>query len=132
MLLHGKVAPGMTGSIELIINPEGTQTSLSYDITIDETKLNEINTALKIVSITEENGRSLTINGLNATGKNDDIVTISRVMKLADIKNGIKDVIKINFKWPNGDDIADSELGTMDSTKISLPVRFHAIQYTGP
>lgn len=121
-VLANKLQPGGVGFFSILIDPEGTETSLEYTITIDQTPLLEKNAGLHISDVTLNN---TSIGTIDTTA--DDIV-VSKIMTLADIKNGAQDELHVEVTWTNDDERDDSELA---GERISLPVSVNVIQYTG-
>lgn len=116
-----KLAPGLSGSFEILISPEDTNVSIKYEITLDEEELGD--TSLKIKSI-EEIGTGAQ---LIKTGEN----TYTGVISLQDIENGIKHKIKVEVEWEdNGlNDENDTIIGK--EHQFQIPIIFHATQYLG-
>lgn len=116
-----KLAPGLSGSFEILISPEDTNVSIKYEITLDEEELGD--TSLKIKSI-EEIGTGAQ---LIKTGEN----TYTGVISLRDIENGIKHKIKVEVEWEdNGlNDENDTIIGK--EHQFQIPIIFHATQYLG-
>ncbi|MCR5186075.1 MAG: hypothetical protein K6D97_03040 [Clostridia bacterium] len=121
-VLANKLQPGGVGYFTIVIDPEGTETSLRYTITIDQTSLLDKNAGLHISNV-KLNGSDLTIADLTA----DEIVT-SEIITLADIKDGRVDELQVEVEWTNDNDRDDSELA---GERIALPVSVNVIQYTG-
>lgn len=116
-----KLAPGLSGSFEILISPEDTNVSIKYEITLDEEELGD--TSLKIKSI-EEIGTGAQ---LIKTEEN----TYTGVISLQDIENGIKHKIKVEVEWEdNGlNDENDTIIGK--EHQFQIPIIFHATQYLG-
>lgn len=119
----GKIAPGLSGSFEIAINPENTNVSVRYDITLNQEELKNSN--LKIKSIEESENGSILVN----TTEN----TYTGIIPLQDIQKGITHKIKMEVEWVDDgqNNKSDTELGTSDTHQLQIPVEFHAIQYLG-
>lgn len=119
----GKLAPGLSGSFEIVINPENTDVSLRYDITLNQEELKNSN--LKIKSI-QEIEKSYP---LIKTAEN----TYTGIISLDDIKNGTTHKIKMEVEWIDDEiyDESDTELGKSTTHQLQIPIKFHAIQYLG-
>ena len=118
----GKLAPGLSGSFEIAINPEDTNVSIRYDITLNQEEIGE--SSLKIKSI-EEIAQNYQ---LIKTGEN----TYTGVILLKDINQGINHKIKMEVEWALEDNNeADTTLGTNKTHKLQIPITVHAIQYLG-
>lgn len=116
-----KLAPGLSGSFEILINPEDTNVSIKYDITLNEQELGDTN--LKIKSIEEiENNKQLI-----KTGEN----TYTGIISLNDINNGVKHKIRVEIEWVDNEENSknDTEIGM--NHKLEIPIIFHATQYLG-
>lgn len=116
-----KLAPGLSGSFEIVINPENTNVSIKYDITLDEEKLGDTN--LKIKSVQEIDNEAQLIK----TEEN----TYTGVIPLEDINNGVKHRIEVEIKWEDTgeEDEKDSTIGA--SHEFKIPIIFRASQYLG-
>lgn len=114
----GKAFPGNSGSFYIEIDPTDTDVSFLYNLTIDMSNLN--NDAIEIVSIVEENGKSLI-----RTGRD----TYSGIFKLEEIKNSEKHLIKLDIVWNYDDEnsVFDYELGQNDN--IGILVIIDVVQY---
>lgn len=138
------IAPGSKGHFELVIDPDVTDTSIEYTITIDLTDFKEnlkesmgnlvlddetYVTPFKVTECKEKNGKTLNIEN------KDDIVTISRVKELSEIKSEdltVKlDEIEIKLEWldERTHDVYDSILGSKHDQVVTIPVSIKAIQY---
>lgn len=118
-----KLAPGLSGSFSITINPENTDVSIIYDITLNKEKLTDSN--LKIKTIKETKAQ----NTLVQTGEN----TYTGVITLEDIKKGTTNVIEMEVQWiDDGDnDENDTKLGSVYNSKLNIPVNVHVSQYLG-
>ena len=134
---EGKVAPGMKGEFELIIDPTDTDTSIKYSIVIDDSKFTEANDInLKIKSITVDGETYSYTSEENETGDGTQI-EIAIVKPLSEIQsndaNVRKDTILVKVEWENNEDNneKDSEIGSIPDNVIRLPISVDVIQYTG-
>lgn len=120
---EGKIAPGVTGNFEILINAVNTEVSFRYDISIDTSYLKD--KKITITSIEEINRN----NRLFKTGEN----TYTGIMLLSDIKNNYTNNIKITFYWENDENnnLQDTSLGTTLGSKLQIPIIVNAIQYLG-
>lgn len=118
----GTLAPGLSGNFAMAINPEDTNVSVRYDITLNEEELGESN--LKIKSIQEiENNYELIKTGENMyTG----------IMTLDQIQKGIIHKIQMEVEWVDDglNNESDTELGE-DTEPLQIPITVHVIQYLG-
>lgn len=116
-----KLAPGLSGSFEILISPENTNVSIKYEITLNEEELGD--TSLKIKTIEEtETGAQLI-----KTGEN----TYTGIISLQDIENEIKHKIKVEIEWEDKglNDENDTIIGK--EHQFQIPIIFHATQYLG-
>ena len=121
-VLANKLQPGGCGYFSIVIDPEGTETSLEYTVTIDQTALLEEDSGLQISNVSV-NGTALSIDDLTA-----DEVVASDVMTLTQIKDGRTDEIHVEVEWVDDEDRDDSELA---GEQLAIPVSVNVIQYTG-
>ncbi len=115
---EGKIAPGMDGYFDIVINPKNTDVSIRYDITLDIEYLNNINKAFKVTKIEELNGNKLTLTNKNTyTG-------------IINIDNSIKNTIRIYMKWEDLEDNneIDYNIGTTNE-EIEFPININITQY---
>lgn len=119
-VLEGKVAPGMNGYFDVIIDPNDTDVSLKYDISFDFSNLQE--EQFVINDVVEVNGRTLVKTGENIyTG----------VILLEEIKNGIVSTIRVDLSWINDEanNEIDSSLANVYGTSLDIPVTVTLWQY---
>lgn len=116
-----KLAPGLTGSFDIVINPENTNVSIKYDIILNEKEIGDTN--LKIKSVQEIENREQLIK--------TEANTYTGVIPLEKIANGVKHKIKVEIEWEDNEtgDEKDTTLGVNHQFKI--PIIFHATQYLG-
>lgn len=119
----GKIAPGDSGNFNILIDPENTDVSIRYDVSLDFSNLE--NTKLKVESIEEtEAGKTLI-----KTGEN----TYTGTILLSEIKQGIKNNITVTLKWEQDEttDEEDTQIGSIENNKIQIPVNVKVTQYLG-
>lgn len=122
--IPGKIAPGLVGQFKLAINPENTNVSIRYDITLNQDELENSN--LKISSVQETANRAELIK----TAEN----VYTGIITLQDIEKGIMHEIELDVEWSDDgqNDENDTMLGTNNEERqFQIPVTFHAIQYFG-
>ena len=119
----GTLAPGLSGTFEMAINPEDTNVSVRYDITLNEEELGETNLQIKSIKEVENNYQ------LIKTGEN----MYTGIMPLQDIQNGIIHKIQMEIEWIDDglNNEADSELGKDGAQPLQIPITVHVIQYLG-
>lgn len=117
----GKIAPGISGSFEIEIDPTDTDVSIQYEIILDESRFDGSNLKIKSVEEILEN------NVLNKV----DTYKYCGIIPLEDIKLGIKNLIKVELEWENNEDYndGDTKLGLQGSSKIGIPIQVRVSQY---
>lgn len=120
---NNKLAPGLSGSFSIKINPENTDVSIIYDITLNEEKLTNSSLQIKTIKETEVG------NTLTQTGEN----TYTGVILLEDIKKGTTNTIEMEVEWidDENNNEEDTKLGSTYDSKLSIPVKVHVSQYLG-
>lgn len=120
---ENKIAPGMNGTFEIGIEPQDTQVSVRYDITIDESKLN--NQSIKLNKVIEKNNN----NTITKTGEN----VYTGVILLEKGSSDYLDIVEISFIWENIEEnnIEDTEIGVVYNSSIEIPVTIQFSQYLG-
>lgn len=116
----GKLAPGLKGNFNILIDPSNTDVSIKYEIKLDTQYIDDAN--IEIVSVIETNNNKDLIN----TDKNEYTGTIL----LDDIKKGTTDNIQVNVKWKDND-LEDIEIGEKPNNQIKIPVEIKVSQYLG-
>ncbi len=119
---EGKVAPGVSGYFDIVIDPNNTDVSIRYDIVFDFSSLS--NTAINVENINETSG-----NNIVQTSNNK----YTGIIKLSDINNNVTNKIRVNLKWSNNEENneQDYELGKNPNTVLKIPVVVEVSQYTG-
>lgn len=118
----GKLAPGVSGYFDIVIDPTVTDVSVRYDINFDFSEFE--NTNIVVTSIEEINNKTIVKTGTNKyTG----------VIPLSEIKNGVTNTIRVNVKWDNNEDNNeyDSSLGAVPNNVKNIPVFINVSQYLG-
>lgn len=114
-----KIAPGILGWFDILIDARDTQVSIIYEITFDFTSLPSNITVEKIEEI---NGREIIKTGPN---------TYSNYITLEDINNNVKDTIRVYIKWNNDEENNenDTNIGIIKNNSIKIPVSITVSQY---
>lgn len=118
-----RLAPGLSGGFEIVINPKNTDVSVRYDIILKQDGLTNSNLKIKSIKEIQEG------NTLIKTGEN----TYTGVISLEKIKQGMTNKIKMEVEW-NDDGLHDKEdtaLGSIYNMKLQIPVTVKATQYLG-
>lgn len=116
----GKLAPGLNGNFNILIDPSDTDVSIKYEIKLDTQYIDNAN--IEIVSVNETNNNKDLIN----TNKNEYTGTIL----LDDIKKGTTDNIQVNVKWEDND-LKDIDIGEKPNNQIKIPVEIKVSQFLG-
>lgn len=114
-----KIAPGILGWFDILIDARDTQVSIIYEITFDFTSLPSKITVEKIEEI---NGREIIKTGPN---------TYSNYITLEDINDNLKDTIRVYIKWNNDEENNenDTNIGIIKNNSIKIPVSITVSQY---
>lgn len=119
-IADGVIAPGRSGYFELIIDPDGTDVSVRYDITLD---------------LEEDYGDNITyyVDTNNGTAIRTGESTYSGVLDLEDIEDGDVATLRIVVEWVNNIayDEHDTELGLIPNNNITIPAEITVVQYLG-
>lgn len=120
---NNKLAPGSSGSFSISINPENTDVSVIYNITLNTEKLTD--TKLSIIEIKE----TQVGNTLTQTDEN----TYTGIIPLEDVKKGTTNKIEMTVQWidDENNNENDTKLGTVYNSKLEIPVTVHVSQYIG-
>ncbi len=116
----GKVAPGMTGYFDIIIDPNDTETSIMYDVTFDFSGLDP--DQFEIDNIVEINNKPIV--------KTDEF-TYSNIITLSEIEEDETNTIRVYLSWINDEanNDKDSELGMVANNTLEIPVEVVITQY---
>lgn len=118
----GTLAPGLSGSFEITINPTDTDVSVRYDVMLNQENLTNSNLEIKSVQEVQEN------NTLIKTAEN----TYTGVIPLEKIQAGCTNKIKVQIQWKeDGNDKEDTNLGKQWENKLEIPITVHVCQYLG-
>ncbi len=117
-----KVAPGSSGIVDLVINPQDTQVSFRYDITFTDHNVDP-NVLLTITNMSA-NGNNLIHTAAN---------TYTGIFPLSEIENHQTKVITIYISWLNDENNneTDTQVGTGELTGDLIGITFVAKQYRG-
>ncbi|MBR1385917.1 MAG: hypothetical protein IJ568_03705 [Bacilli bacterium] len=117
----GKIAPGIDGYFDIIIDPNETETSIRYDVTFDFSALDE--DQFQITEIKELNNKEIV-----RTGE----FTYSNIISLDEINNDETNTLRVYLEWVNDEanNDKDSELGNFNNhNSINIPVEVEITQY---
>ena len=116
----GKLAPGLKGNFNILIDPNETDVSIMYEIKFDTTDINATN--IRIDSVKE------TMAG-NTLIKSDSNTYVG-IISLDDIKNNLTNNIQVTLFWCD-DGNEDINIGSIPNHKINIPVQVKVSQYLG-
>lgn len=119
---EGKIAPGVSGNLELTLDPVNTQVAVRFDISIEDVSEQQV----KLVSIEK-------IDGVGELIKTDEN-TYSGIMNLSEITNQTaKATIKIVILWENDEanNESDTLIGTSKGYSLKVPIKVKVSQYLG-
>lgn len=120
---ENKIAPGMNGTFEINIEPQDTQVSIRYDITIDSSKLSS--KSIKLNSIVEKNNDNTIIRTLENT--------YTGIITLEKINENYFDSIEVTFTWENDEENneEDTKIGVVENFNLEIPIVITFCQYFG-
>ena len=115
----GYIAPGRVGTLNIEIDPSGSQVAMKYKLEID--KSNITNDSIIISSVTASSGEVTLEEDGSYTG----------TLSLDEVTSNTKKVLTIQVEWSNPEttttDTNDTTTG-MNASDISLPVKLTASQ----
>lgn len=120
---QGNLAPGLSGTFDISIDPSNTDVSVRYDVSLNQENLINKNITIKSITETKE-GTTLV-----RTGEN----TYTGVIPLERIKQGIDNNIEVEIEWKNDDtnNEEDTNMGRQEDYKLEIPIIVHVSQYLG-
>lgn len=120
---NNKLAPGLSGSFSITINPENTDVSVIYDITLNKEKLTNSKLSIETIKETQVG------NTLTQTGED----TYTGIIPLEEVKKGTTNKIEMTVQWidDENNNENDTKLGTVYNSKLEIPVTVHVSQYMG-
>ena len=120
----GNLAPGLSGTFDILIDPTNTDVSIKYDISLNQENLTNKNISIK--SIKEANKGA----ELVRTGEN----TFTGIITLDEIKKRITNNIEVEVEWKDNEETnkEDIEIGSKsEDYKLDIPIIVHVSQYLG-
>lgn len=120
---QGNLAPGLSGTFDILINPENTDVSIKYEISLNEQNLTNKNITIKSITETKEKIE------LVRTAQN----TFTGVIPLEKIKQGVVNNIEVEIEWKDDEtnNEEDTNIGTQENYKLEIPIVVHVSQYLG-
>ncbi len=121
-VLEGKIAPGVEGYFDILIDPKRTDVAIRYDVTYDMTMIEELS-FLTITKIEELGSNELVLTNEN---------TYTGIIDLEDISSKQSHVIRTHIKWEDKEEnnYKDYEIGTTIET-FEIPISINVSQYLG-
>lgn len=119
-VLPDRGSPGLSAYFEIIIDPNGSDVSIDYDISLDFAALN--NDMIELVSVKDEAGNPLTETVPN---------TFSDIITLAQINSNYIEKIRVDFTWIDSEENngVDSETVNQYNSFINIPVSIRLSQH---
>lgn len=117
-VLDGKIAPGVRGYFELILDPKDSDVSIYYEVSLDTKDV--LNDGIILDGVESDSGSLIKV----------DKNTYAGVFTLDEIKNKVQKNIKIYFSWVNNDEVLD-DIKYADGLKCDIKTNVKASQYFG-
>lgn len=120
----GNLAPGLLGTFNILINPDNTDVSVRYDISLNQENLTNKNISIKSIKETNKGA------DLIKTAEN----TFTGTITLDEIERGITNNIEVEIEWKDNEETneEDIELATKsEDYKLDIPIIVHVSQYLG-
>lgn len=117
-VLNGKIAPGVSGYFDIVLNPMESDVSIYYEVTLDLDNID--NDGIILEKIVSDD------NDLIRVGK----YTYAGVFTLDEVKNNVTKSVKIYFSWENNDEVLD-DIKYADGLKCDISASVKASQYFG-
>ncbi len=117
-VLDGKIAPGVRGYFELILDPKDSDVSIYYEVSLDLKDV--LNDGIILDGVESDSGSLINV----------DKNTYAGVFTLDEIKHNVQKNIKIYFSWVNNDEVLD-DIKYADGLKCDIKTNVKASQYFG-
>lgn len=128
---ENKMAPGTQACFEIIIDPTNTDVSILYTLDIKLSRVTEAKmTLVRVENYFQKQDETEQItNETVYTGEESH----KAVIPIGKINEQYINHVKLYFEWTNAEERneKDSEIGTTESAKISIPLEINLKQYTG-
>ena len=119
-IANGVIAPGRSGYFDLILDPDGTDVAVRYDITLD---------------MEQEYADNITyyVTTTDGTTIRTDENTYSGIIDLDSIDDGDTARLRIVVEWVDNASYnsTDTVLGLANNPSISIPAEITVVQYLG-
>ena len=117
-VLNGKIAPGVSGYFELVLDPKGSDVSIYYEVSLDLENI--LNKGIVLEKVVSDNNNLIRVDKYSYAG----------VFTLDEIKNNVTKSIKLYFSWVNNDETLD-DIKYADGLKCDIKANVKASQYFG-
>lgn len=115
----GYLAPGTMASYKIVIDPNDTDVAIRYDISIDQSSIEEHSNI--VFEVTDENGVKLQSDGQVFTG----------VMSLADITANKTKELNLSLVWEHDEDLNEVDSKLIGELNLDMIITINFSQYTG-
>ena len=127
---QGKIAPGLLGYFDVVIDATDSSVAVVYDVTLDFSQMN-LTEAMQFSSLVRVVDGVESATGITRTG----ISTYTGIVPLADINENKTHTVRVYLEWDDDgtgtNDEDDSEIGTTKNIQVSIPVQVKVSQYQG-
>ena len=132
-VLADHIAPGVTGSTNIVLDATNTQVDVEYDITIDPTDLMvtfEGMSQIRVVIGTTDEVAGTVAQTIDFTSGVTDPITYSGSIKLSDVNKQV--TVPVQIIWDNSEsaNADDTYIGSTIET-IAIPVSVTVSQFVG-
>lgn len=139
----GKIAPNGETYFDIIIDPSNTDVSIIYTMDVDKAGIHiadtdtdiDLTDVIKFVGFDSyfgqgEDGQTNKVENDTAIMEENKYTALIPIDK---INAGYKNYIRLYFRWENVEtnNEKDSEIGSIENAKISIPLQINLKQYTG-
>ena len=118
----GKISPASTWYADVILNSEGTEVAIRYDIEIDLSCYENVSLehAISVEGVARE---------IKRTGEN----TYTGIISLAEVQANQLETIRCSIKWNNDENknLEDTAIGEVYGQSFEIPVKVTCTQYLG-
>lgn len=120
---QGNLAPGLSGTFDILIDPENTNVAIRYDISLNEKNLTNKNITIKSITETKKGTPLIKTTESTFTG----------VISLEQIKQGVDNNIEVEIEWKDDEtnNEEDTNMGIQENYKLEIPIVVHVSQYLG-
>ncbi len=119
---NGYIAPGKSGYFDIVLDPSGTDVAISYEINV------------RLDECAYPDNIKLSVENTSTDGEVEVIGnTFKGLISLNDIKSNKTITLKLTLIWENNEEFneSDTNLGTIESNKLKIPITITLNQYQG-